>query len=183
MKILLRWIFVTQILVGCSENPENELNEKIEEWYENRNNEIIENSQKQIDSVSYDQEKDRLYITHYNSGKKIFQESRSLDTSEVYVITKFGENENFELRSEVYENGVLATEGLVYNNSYYGPWIVRNKDGSIMYRGYRYENIDFGKWVYYWEDAILDSIVNQENDFLTDSILNKPELKTSLIEE
>lgn len=182
-EFTIRWIFIILIFFGCNGNSPLELNEKIEDWYSKMKNEIIENSEKKSDSVSYSQEKNLLYITHYNSGKKTFQEYRSLDTSQVFVRKRFGQNENFEIRSEVYENGVLATEGLVYKNSYYGPWTIRNKDGSIMYRGYRYEKHDFGKWIYYWEDGILDSIVNEKNDFFTDSILNKIELKTTLIRE
>lgn len=178
-----RLLLIMPFLFGCNENSQIEINEKVEQWYSERKKEIIEHSEKQSDSVSYVQEGDILYVTYFNNGKKTFLEYRSKDTSKISARTLFGQNDNFEIRSEIYENGVLATEGLVYKKSYYGPWVIRNENGSIMYRGYRYESNDFGKWIYYWEDGLLDSIVDEKKDFFADSILNKFELKTTLLRE
>jgi|GEM_PF-3700983 len=178
LRIILFVICVTSI-VSCSETSTYKKDDRIERWYDKLKKEINTNAEKTADSVEYRTKDKTLYITYFNNGNKTMQEYRTLDTSRVFARFKYGENDLFELRSEVYEDGTLATEGIVYNNDYYGPWTVRFVNGQVMYRGYRYQDEDFGDWIYYSEDGERDSLVKKGSTFLADSILKNKSLHTT----
>jgi antitoxin component YwqK of YwqJK toxin-antitoxin module len=168
---------ISFILFSC--NDKKEKGETIESWYNKIKNEILENSKQKEDSVSFEKKDETLYITYFLKGKKLRQEYRSLDTSRLFAITKYGQNDLFELRSEIHKNGQKATEGITYSDNYYGPWTVWYDNGQIMYQGYRFENNDFGTWTYYTETGTVQKIEDNKKPYFADSILNKQSLHTT----
>ena len=51
--------------------------------------------------------------------------------------------------------GVKRTNGVKFNESFYGPWTVNYSDGTTYYRGYRYERKNLGKWKHYNLDGSI----------------------------
>jgi hypothetical protein len=178
MKIILTILTFVVFTTACKEKKQTKT-EQIQIWYKNIKNEIQSNAELKTDSVLYTKNRRVLIATHYNQNKKIFKEVRSIDTSRLYAIIKFGQNEDFELVTEMSENGIQRTEGVKFKESFYGPWTVCNLNGSIIYNGLRYKQDKFGDWKYYWEDEQLDSIVHMNKMFFIDSILQNENLKTT----
>lgn len=170
------------LTTACKEKKQTKA-EQIQSWYKNIKSEIQTNAELKTDSVLYTRNRNVLMVTHYKQNKKIFKEVRSIDTSKLYAIIKFGQNEDFELVTEMSEDGIQRTEGIKFKDSFYGPWIVCNLNGSIMYNGLRYKQEKFGDWVYYWEDEQLDSIVHKNKMFYIDSILQNENLKTTKLKK
>ena len=169
---------VTLSLFSCKNK--NEKDGRIESWYNKIKNEIFENSKLKEDSVSYVKKDETLYITYFLKGKKLRQEYRSSDTSRLYVTKNYGQNDLFELRSEIYKNGQKRTEGITYSDNYYGPWTVWYDNGQIMYQGYRYENDNkFGTWTYYTETGTVQKKEDNKKQYFADSILSKESLHTT----
>ena len=152
----------------------------IESWYQTVKKEIEENSNLKPDSISYSIGQETLRRTFWLKGKKLKQEYRSLDTATIFALTAYGNNEQFELRSEVHSNGQKATEGILFNDHYYGPWFVWYPNGQLNYRGLRYMDNDFGKWEYFFEDGRAKDVINNNRADLVDSILSRTDLTTSI---
>ena len=163
--------FITLFLVpifGCqSDSNYGELHN----WYDNEKTNIIENVSQEPDSIQFSSTKKYLKVTYYKEGKKLIHEIRSQDTSLVFVRTRYSSDENIELRNELYENGQLRMEGLVYKEKYYGPWTVWQKDGKLNYTGYRFKDTDFGKWTFYNQYGQVEEIIDKGNSNLIGSIL------------
>ena len=152
----------------------------IESWYQKVKKEIEENSNLKSDSVSYFLGQETLHKTFWLKGKKLKQEYLSLDTATIFALTAYGNNEQFELRSEVHSNGQKATEGILFNDHYYGPWFVWYPNSQLNYRGFRYMDNDFGKWEYFFEDGKVKEVTNHDRADFADSIIARIDLKSSI---
>src|SRR6185369_9817692 len=103
--------FATILLLIAYSCAENKKPRKIAEWYEKIETEILNNSNQTADSISYSTNGSILNKTFFLNGKKLREEHYSLDTSRLYAITRFGDIDLFELRTEIHKNGQKATEG------------------------------------------------------------------------
>jgi len=162
----------------CKDKVKN--GDRIEVWYSKIKNQIVENSKQKQDSILYEKKGETLFITYFLKGYRIKQEYRTLDTAQLLATKAYGQNNNFELRSEIHKNGQKATEGITYKDNYYGPWTVWYDNGQIMYKGNRYEDTDFGSWTYYFENGDVEKVADNKRLDLTDSILDKASLHTTL---
>lgn len=167
-------------MIGSACTNSSNKNRTIATWYEAIKVEIQKNSTQKEDSVSYILDRETLLKTYWLNGKRLRQEFRSPDTSRVYALTAFGQNELFELRSEIHSNGLKATEGLVFHDNYYGPWSVWYPNGQLNYKGFRYKDDDFGKWEYFFDDGRVREVINNNRSDLADSILTRIDLRTSI---
>jgi hypothetical protein len=174
---LILFAIFTIIICSCKDNIKK--NDRLDLWYTKLKNEIIENSKQKEDSVSYKINDETLFITYFLKGYRIRQEYKSLDTSRLFVTKGYGQNNDFELRSEISQNGLKRTEGITYKNYYYGPWTVWYENGEIMYKGRRYRDDDYDIWTYYFENGELKKNEDNKRIDLTDSILNNENLKTT----
>ena len=172
-------ILILMTMPFCSCEDKAKSDDRIEAWYSKIKNEIVENSQQKQDSVLYEQKGGTLFITYFLKGYRIKQEYRTLDTARLLVTKGYGQNNNFELRSEIHKNGQKATEGITYKDNYYGPWTVWFDNGQIMYKGNRYANNDFGSWTYYTENGDIEKVEDNKRLDLIDSILNNQRLHTT----
>lgn len=173
-------IMILMTITFCSCLNKAKSDDRIETWYSKLKNEIVENSKQKQDSILYEQKDETLFLTYFLKGYRIKQEYRSLDTVQLFVTKAYGQNNNFELRSEIHKNGQKATEGITYRDNYYGPWTVWYEHGQMMYKGNRYESINFGSWTYYTEKGKVQKVVDNKRLDLTDSILEKENLHTTL---
>jgi uncharacterized lipoprotein YehR (DUF1307 family) len=180
IKIDFKPILFIILATGLS-SCENKIkkDERMETWYNGIKNEINTHASQKEDSITYDLQHGMLYVTYFLKGNKLRLEFRSPDTVQLKLITKYGQNNLFELRSEMYKNGHQATEGITYNDQYFGPWTVWYDNGQIMYRGYRFGNSDYGNWIYFTEQGEIQKQVDNRRAYFSDSILNKQVLRTS----
>jgi hypothetical protein len=181
MKIDIRPIFFLLLVTGFSFcRSKSKKDEPVDTWYSLIKSEITEHAGQKEDSIAYDLQHGTLHVTYFLKGNKLRLEYRSPDTVQIRLITKYGQNNLFELRSEMYKNGRPATEGITYQDQYYGPWTVWYDNGQIMYQGYRYKNTDYGHWTYFTEQGETQKLVDNKRSYFSDSILNKEGLHTSL---
>lgn len=140
---------------------------------------IIKNAENPPDSVIVNKvlgHKDRIRMERlsYWNGKLIKKELLPSDSSRVVAITRYSKDGLFELRNEISEYGFNNTNGILFKGSFYGPWKVNYDNGQRMYEGFRYEDLDLGKWTHYnIMDNTIKKVVDEGNEHFYDSLIQK----------
>ena len=159
MKNILLTFYII-ILASCSSNK-SELNYEWyyasnNSWYEMTRAKIIEQSKLKankysdvnIDGIKF------LVRKYFNENHEFRREY--IDKSEkIRGVILFSRNSDFELRNEVFENGELSFEGIVYKGEFYGPSRWWYPNGKLKEIRNRYKGKSIGLWEKYDENQNL----------------------------
>ena len=169
-------LVILLIVIACNENTKKE---EIIKIFTQIESDIIANAENLPDSVLVNKaigHNNRIHFErlHYSDGKLIKKELLPSDSSRVIAIIRYSKDGLFELRNEIGEYGFNRTNGILYNGSFYGPWLVNYDNGQKMYEGFRYEDLDLGKWTHYnITDSTVKKIVDEGNKQFYDSLIHK----------
>lgn len=163
------------IIVSCTNNT-SELKydwhiESNDPWYETTRKKIIEQSKLKADHTSdVNVPGVEFLVRKYYNGRHEFRREYLDNSEKIRGIILFSRNGDFELRNEIFENGTLSFEGIVYKGKFSGLSRWWHPNGKIREVGRRFNGRSFGVWETYDEDENLIKAVDDGKTIPNDSL-------------
>lgn len=134
-------------LAHCADNANDNPGDK---WYDETKAEILKQAEVKPDSIT--RAEDSITVKEYSySNGNVFHE-RWLKGGKLRAETFYSKDGNFELRREIFENGVFLFEGIVYNDHFYGLSTWNHQNGKPEQQGIRFNDQKIGVWKK-WDEA------------------------------
>lgn len=149
-------------LLSCEDSAKDNV------WYSTTKKRIEADSDKLIDSASYEKVNEEIVAwTYFAKGKRIKLEFVN-ERNGMKGLALFDSTQQFELRQEICDKE-LTFEGITYKGEFYGLSKWWNCDGQLIKRGNRYKSKKIGKWESWDEDNKL-AVEQYGNERLLDSL-------------
>lgn len=151
-------ILLTFFLTSCDLTTEENKHIK---WFDQTKNEILNQSNLTADSTFVTLSDDSVITWTHNlfKGQEFSKEGKIKE--KLRIKSYFSKSADFELRQEICDNGLVAFEGILFKDKFYGLSKWKDCQDRIQMEGIRFEDEKVGIWKIYNDKGQ----VNEETDY------------------